>query len=63
MRFWLWLAFFVVCNILGVEVFKAAMTLPFEEALLPGMLSVPLIGLTAVGASRVATLWNKSEEE
>jgi len=62
MRFWTWLAFFDVCNILGVEVFKAAMTLPLEEALLPGVLTVPLIGLTAFGAARVVSLWNKPEE-
>jgi hypothetical protein len=62
MRLWAWVAFFVVCNILGVEVFKAAMTLPFEEALLPGVLSIPLIGLTAVGATRVVSLWNESKE-
>jgi hypothetical protein len=62
MRLWLWVAFFIVCNVLGVEAFKAAMTLPFDEAVLPGVLSVPLIGLTAVGASRVATLWGKPEE-
>ena len=48
MRFWTWLAFFIVCNVLGVEVFKAAVTLPLEEALLPGALTVPLIGLTAL---------------
>ena len=63
MRLWLWVAFFIVCNVIGVEVFKAAMTLPFEEALLPGVLTIPLIGLTAMGASRVASLWNKPEEE
>ena len=62
MRLWAWVAYFVVCNILGVEVFKAAMTLPFDEAILPGVLSVPLIGLTAVGATRVMSLWGKSEE-
>jgi hypothetical protein len=62
MRLWLWVAFFVVCNILGVEVFKAAMTLPLEEAVLPGVLSVPLIGLTAIGATRVVALWNQPEE-
>lgn len=62
MRLWSWVAFFVVCNVLGVEVFKAAMTLPFEEALLPGFLSIPLIGLTAVGATRVLSLWNKTKE-
>ena len=62
MRLWTWVAFFIVCNILGVEVFKAAMTLPFEEALLPGILSVPLIGLTAIGATRVVSLWNGPRE-
>ena len=62
MRWWSWVAFFLVCNVLGVEVFKAAMTLPLEDAVLPGLLSVPLIGLTAVGASRVMALWNDSEE-
>jgi hypothetical protein len=55
-------ALFVVSNILGVEVFKAAMTLPFEEALLPGVLSIPLIGLTAFGATRVVSLWNGPRE-
>ena len=63
MRLWLWVAFFIVCNVIGVEVFKAAMTLPFEEALLPGVLTIPLIGLTAMGANRVASLWNKPGEE
>ena len=62
MRLWSWVAFFVVCNIVGVEVFKAAMTLPFEEALLPGVLTVPLIGLAAVGATRVIALWKEPEE-
>ena len=62
MRFWSWAAFFVVCNIVGVEVFKAAMTLPFEDALLPRILCVPLIGLAAVGATRVVSLWNDSEK-
>ena len=62
MRLWSWVAFFVVCNILGVEVFKAAMTLPFDEALLPGVLTIPLIGLTAVGATRVVSLWNDRDE-
>jgi hypothetical protein len=62
MRLWSWVAFFIVCNIVGVEVFKAAMTLPFEEALVPGILSVPLIGLTAIGASRVAAHWKTPRE-
>ena len=51
MRLTLWAAFFVVCNILGVETFKAAITLPFDEALVPGFLSVPLVGLAAFGGS------------
>jgi hypothetical protein len=62
MRLWSWVAFFLVCNVLGVEVFKAAMTLPFEEALLPGALSIPLIGLAAVGAKRVVSLWHDTKE-
>ena len=62
MRFAAWLAFFVISNIVGVEVFKAAMTLPFDEAVLPGVLSVPLIGLAAVGATRVVALWNDREQ-
>ena len=45
MRLWLWVAFFIVANLLGVEVFKAAVTLPWDEALLPGLLTVPLVGL------------------
>ena len=63
MRLWLWVAFFIVCNVVGVEVFKAAMTLPLEEAIVPGVLTIPLIGLTAMGASRVATLWNNPDRE
>jgi hypothetical protein len=62
MRFWSWVAFFIVCNVLGVEVFKAALTLPFEEAVLPRLLCIPLIGLAAVGARRVVTLWNEPED-
>lgn len=62
MRLGAWLAFFIVCNILGVEVFKAAMTLPLEEALLPGVLTVPLVALTAVGVTRVVSLWNDLEK-
>ena len=59
MRVGLWGAFFVVCNILGVETFKAALTLPLEEAYLPGLLSVPLIGLTAFGVTRVVAAWRE----
>ena len=62
MRLWLWVAFFVVSNLLGIEVFKAAVTLPFDEALLPGVLTLPLIGLTAVSATRVMHAWKNREE-
>jgi hypothetical protein len=62
MRLWLWVAFFVVSNLLGVEVFKAAVTLPWEEALLPGLLTVPLVGLTALGATRIVSTWQRPEE-
>jgi hypothetical protein len=62
MRLSLWVAFFVVSNLLGVEVFKAAVTLPWEEALVPGLLTVPLVGLTALGASRIVATWQRSDE-
>ncbi|HXG16838.1 MAG TPA: hypothetical protein VNK50_11350 [Calidithermus sp.] len=57
MRVALWAAFFVVSNIVGVEVFRAALTLPPPEAFVPGALSVPLIGLAAFGASRLLAAW------
>ena len=62
MRLWLWVTFFVVSNLLGVEVFKAAVTLPFDEALLPGVLTLPLVGLTAISATRVMAAWKNREE-
>ncbi|HEX6211314.1 MAG TPA: hypothetical protein VF136_11090 [Methylomirabilota bacterium] len=62
MRLCLWVAFFVVANLLGVEVFKAAVTLPWEEALLPGLLTPPLVGLSALGATRIVAAWHRSEE-
>ncbi len=62
MRLWLWVTFFVVSNLLGVEVFKAAVTLPFDEALLPGVLTLPLVGLTAISATRVMHAWKNREE-
>jgi len=62
MRLWLWVAFFVISNLLGVEVFKAAVTLPFDEALLPGVLTLPLVALTAVSATRVMDAWKNREE-
>lgn len=61
MRVGLWSAFFVVCNILGVEAFRAAVTLPADEAFLPGVLTIPLIGLTAFGVSRLVTAWKQDE--
>ena len=61
MRLALWAAFFVVCNILGVETFKAAITLPFDEALVPGFLSIPLVGLAAFGVTRVVDAWRERE--
>lgn len=57
----LWGAFFVVCNTVGVETFKAAVTLPPEEALAPGLLTVPLVGLTAFGATRLLGAWRDPE--
>jgi hypothetical protein len=62
MRLWLWVTFFVVSNLLGVEVFKAAVTLPFDEALLPGVLTLPLVGLTAISATRVMDAWKNRQE-
>jgi hypothetical protein len=62
MRLWLWVAFFIVSNLLGVEVFKAFITLPWEEALLPGVLTIPFVGLSALGATRIVSAWQRPEE-
>jgi hypothetical protein len=62
MRLSLWMAFFVVSNLLGVEVFKAAVTLPWDEALVPGLLTVPLVGLTALSATRIVASWQRPDE-
>ena len=62
MRLGLWVAFFVISNLLGVEVFRAAVTLPWEEALLPGLLTVPLVGLSALGAARIVAAWRRPDE-
>jgi hypothetical protein len=62
MRLWLWVAFFVVANLLGVEVFKAAVTLPGDEALLPRLLTIPLVVLSALGATRILSAWQRPEE-
>ena len=62
MRLCLWVAFFVVSNVLGVEVFKAAVTLPWDERLLPGLLTIPLVGFSALGATRILSAWQRPEE-
>jgi hypothetical protein len=62
MRIWLWIVFFVVANLMGVEAFTAAVTLPREDALLPGLLTVPLVALSALGASRNVSAWQRPEE-
>jgi hypothetical protein len=62
MRVALWAMFFLVSNVLGVEVFKAAMTLPLDEALVPGVLTIPLVGVSAFGASRVLLAWSERDK-
>jgi hypothetical protein len=62
MRLLLWAIFFVICNLIGVEAFKAAVTLPAGEALLPGILTLPLVGLTAFGATRVLSAFSERDE-
>ena len=63
MRLMLWGAFFVVSNVLGVEALKAAVTLPSDERLLPGLLTFPLVGVTAMSATRVLDAWRRRGEE
>ena len=63
MRLILWIAFFVVSNLLGIEAFKAAVTLPSDERLLPCLLTFPLIGLTALSATRVLEAWRRRDDE
>jgi hypothetical protein len=53
MRIVLWGLFFLICNIVGVETLRAAVTLPSSEALVPAVLTVGLIGLAALSASRL----------
>ncbi|HVG77549.1 MAG: hypothetical protein ABW216_00845 [Candidatus Rokuibacteriota bacterium] len=62
MQLSLWIAFFVVSNLLGIEVFKAAVTLPLDEALLPGLLTVPLVVLSALSATRILAAWQDRKE-
>ena len=61
MRSALWLAFFVVTNVLGVKALTAALTLPFDEGLVPAILTVPLIALAALGAARLAAAWREDD--
>jgi len=63
MRLVLWIAFFVISNLLGIEAFKAAVTLPSDERLLPCLLTFPLIGLTALSATRVLEAWRGRGDE
>lgn len=63
MRLILWIAFFVISNLLGIEAFKAAVTLPSDERLLPCLLTLPLIGLTALSATRVLEAWRRRDDE
>lgn len=63
MRLILWIAFFVISNLLGIEAFKAAVTLPSDERLLPCLLTFPLIGLTALSATRVLEAWRRRGDE
>ena len=63
MRLLLWAAFFVVSILLGVEALKGAVTLPSDVRLLPGLLTFPLVGLTAVSATRVLEAWRRRDEE
>jgi hypothetical protein len=63
MRLVLWIAFFVVSNLLGIEAFKAAVTLPSDERLLPCLLTFPLIGRTALSATRVVEAWRGRDDE
>ena len=62
MQVWLWIAFFVVANLMGIETFRAAVTLPWDEAVVPGLLTVPLIAVTALSATRVLAAWQERKE-
>jgi hypothetical protein len=63
MRLMLWAAFFLISNLLGVEALKAAVTLPQDERLVPSLLTFPLIGLTAMSATRVLDAWRRRADE
>ena len=59
----LWAVFFLVSNLLGIEALKAAVTLPQDERLVPSLLTFPLIGLTAMSATRVLDAWRRRDDE
>ena len=61
MRLTVWGAIFVVANAIGVETFKAAVMLPVDEALVPRLLSVPLIGIAALSATQVMNAWSSRQ--
>jgi hypothetical protein len=43
-------------------VFKAAVTLPWEEAVVPSVLTVVLVALTALSATRILAAWQERKE-
>jgi hypothetical protein len=57
MQVMFWSAFLVVSNVLGVQTLMAAVTLPRDEALLPRLLTLPLVALTAISVTRVVAAW------
>ena len=63
MRAILWLALFIVANVLGVSASTAALTLRSDERLLPAVLTIPLVGLAAMGAARLAAAWQRSRRD
>ena len=41
---------------------SVSVTLPWDEALVPGLLTLPLVGLSALGATRIVSAWQHREE-
>jgi hypothetical protein len=62
MQLMVWSAFLVISNVLGVQAVTAAVTLPADEALLPRLLTVPLVALSAIGVTRVVAAWRDREQ-
>ena len=46
----------------GIVLPDTAKEKPWDEALLPGLLTVPLVGLSALGATRIVSAWQQPEE-